>query len=765
MRILLSWLQEYCDVKLTPEKIAEVLTQAGIEVDHIQYLKPSIQACAVKVEEVKLLEKGACAAQIFDGKTRRTVVCGAKNCRSSLITAYTFAPTKVVHGISSEGFLCSEKELGLSEYDDAIIELDCAVGTNLDTFFADVAFDITITPNLGHCLSVLGIARELSAFTNTPMKKKPWIDPEPFAKLQEQKDLVTVEDASLCPRYSALVVDDVSIGPSTTSMRIRLERCGIRSINNVVDITNYVSHELGQPLHAFDAAFVDHIVVRKSRPSEKLLFLDAQERILPENSIVIADSNKALALGGIMGGKESGVCDSTTKIVFESAYFAPSAIRKTSKQLGLQSDSSRRFERGCDQNITMNALSLAYSLLGHGKAVSKCDVGGKRAYKSIQCRLQRASDILGYEVSVNEAESAFTKLFLISSWNGQDTFTVQAPTFRHDLNEEIDLIEEIGRLVGLETEAVHRPVYSSSTQAHHPMYQFCKEVRNRLLSFQLQEVLTCDLISPKMAKVVEQDGLVSVLNPLSLEQSVMRSSLLAGILDCLGRNIAHQRRDFQVFEIGHVHFKEENKYQEPLCFAIMLSANARPHHFSLADREVDFFDLKGMLEVFFNTLGFTNFELRQSELATLHPGRQAKIFVAGVHVGIMGELHPTLTGQFEVDQRVYYAECDMQELLKLERKERKMQELALFPCSERDWTITLNKNVQMKTLLELIEQKKPDILESASIWALFEHEKLGKDCHNVTLHFVYRDRKKTVSQEEVDRAHNALVEQVGASFK
>ena len=788
MRILLSWLQEYCDIRQSPEEIAKLLTNAGIEVDHIEHLVPSFQGVvAARIEEVTPLESGHVLVRVFDGKTSHTVVCGAKNCKPSQITAYA-PPTSVVAGqqvkeavvagASSRGFLCSEKELGLSEYHDGIMELDaaCTPGTLLDAFFTDVAFDVTVTPNLGHCLSVLGIARELSAFAGISMKQKPWLETEPFLDVSESEKLlkVTVEDDSLCPRYSALCIDNVQVGPSKSAVRIRLERCGIRSINNIVDSTNYVSHELGQPMHAFDASKVanSHIVVRKSIKGEKLLFLDGALRQLAESSIVIADDEKVLALGGIMGGELSGVNEKTNRIIFESAHFLPTSIRKVSKQLGVQSDSSRRFERGSDQNITMQALKLACSLLQDGamQIVAKSDIGMKKPYRTVQCRLSRASAILGYEVSVNEVESAFAKLFLVSSWDGQDTFTVQVPSFRHDVTEEIDLIEEIGRLVGLEGPPGHRPVYSASTLAHDPRYLFTNEVRSRLLCEGLQEVLCCNLISQKMANAVinhpiTADRLVSVLNPLSIDQSIMRPSLLPGLLDSLQRNLSHRTMDFNCFEIGHVHLKENDKFAEPLCFAVMLSGHSAPHHFLVPDSEVNFFDLKGILENLFSSLGFTNFELQKSDLSILHPGRQAKICVQGVHVGMIGELHPELLRSFDISQRAYYAECDMQELLKLDRKERKMHELAQFPSSERDWTITLNKSVQLDALFAKINEYRPAILEHFALDALFEHEKLGQDRHNVTIHFVYRDREKTVSQEVVDRAHNELVERVGATFK
>lgn len=791
MRILLSWLQEYCDLQHTPESIAEILTKAGIEVDHIEPIQCAFQGVIIaRIDSVKKLDSGHVVLEVFDGKTMHTVLSKAKNCRLGALVAYapsgaTIAShgavkSLVIQDILSDGFLCSEKELGLSDHHEGILELeDVAPGQDLASYFQDVALDVTITPNLGHCLSILGIARELAAFTGTHLKKMPWLDSEPFESVPEHsKDVrVTVTDAALCPRYSAVVVDAVAVCPSKPLVRIRLERSGIRSINNIVDATNYVSHELGQPLHAFDAACVadGHIVVRQARPEERLLFLDEQERPLPNSSVVIADGKQALALGGIMGGSASGVSEKTTKIILESASFSASQIRKTSKALGIHTDSSRRFERGTDQNITMQALFLASRLLGSGSVIAKADVGSKKPYRTLSCRLSRASAILGYDVSADEMESAFKRLFFIVSWDGVDTCTVKVPTFRNDLVEEIDLIEEVGRLVGLEGSSHHKPIYATSGLTHSPLFHFTTEVRNRLLAEGLQEVLSCDLISPKMASSVinhpiTEERLVRVCNPLSQEQSIMRPSLLPGLLEALARNQAHRRFDFSVFEIGHVHLKRQPAdqagmgYDEPLCFAVMLAGKTAPHHFSEECREVDFYDLKGVLENLFSTLDFEVPQFQKSSISILHPGRQAKIALGSHQVGVMGELHPALLQQFDCTGRAFYVECDLQELIMCGRNERVMKPLPLFPSSERDWTVTLPKTLHFEEILAKIYHARPALLEAVSLKALFEHEKFGKDAHNVTIHFVYRDREKTISQEEVDRAHNELISSVEKYF-
>jgi len=788
MRVLLSWLLEYCPIDKSPDEIARDLTKAGIEVDHVEEIRPAFQGViACRIEKIEKLSPSHNCVTLFDGTKTVQVVSTASNLYEKMLSAYapvgstmpdgSVVEEKVIEGIQSPGFLCSEKELALSGCENAVITLDDDVspGTDLAKYFSDTCFDVTITPNLGHCQSVLGIARELAAFSGVSLVKKPWLEQEPFEGVVEDKNLLdcVVDDADACPRYSALKVENVTIESSSTNFRVRLERSGIRSINNVVDITNYVSHALGQPLHAFDADCVDSqkIIVRKSLPNETLVFLDDVERTLPENTIVIADPKKPLACAGVMGGSSSAVSESTKKIIFESAFFHQKQVARASRLMSLQTDSSKRFERGCDQNITNIALGLAYSLLHkmNPKAclLAKCDIGQKRKSRTLSCRLSRASKILGYEVSVDEVESALTKLYMSVSFDGKDRFSVEVPSYRHDLNEEIDLIEEIAKLVGFEASVVKKSRYTSSEMPHHPLYTFRKEVTSRLVSLGLAECLTCDLISPEMASLVcddpvKKDALVHMLNPLSVSQSVLRPSLLSGMVDSLARNISHRTLDFHAFEIGHVHLKKETTYEEPLCFAVMLSGQKNTPHFSEKNREVDFFDLKGILEVFFSSLGFSNFSLEKSTLSIFHPGRQAKIYIAEHHVGMIGELHPKLLRSLGIEQRVYFSECDLQELLQIPRKEKMMEKLAEYPQSDRDWTITLAKSIPFDMLMKKIDEVRPAILESVSLVSIFEHEKLGTDVHNVTIHFVYRDREKTVSQQEVDAAHTKIVSHVGS---
>lgn len=784
MKILLSWLREYLP-HTDATTLPDYFTRAGMEVDHKEQIKCLFTGViASRIVNVSA-HKGfshLCKATLFDGRQERTVVCSATNCREGMITAYAPVGAVVANkrievtqfgDTSSEGMLCSEHELGLSDFHEGIMDLPVSLkeGTLLEEYFADTLYELSVTPNLGHCQSVMGVARELSAFMGTPLAKRPWTDSVALKAAQPAKLQVSVQDVALCPRYSALLLEGVHVGPSSSLVRIRLERTGLRSINNIVDTTNYISQDIGQPLHAFDAdrLLQGHLHIRASKAHETLTLLDEITHKLPEGTIVITDGQQILAAGGIMGGESSAVTASTTRVILESANFAPTAIRKARTKLSICTESSKRFERGADSNITVKALECAYKMLAdtcpHIKLDAFVDVAQPRAEKMVTCRLSRAGMLLGYEVSANEAETAFTSLGLVNTFDGQDVYSVSVPSYRYDISEEVDLIEEIGRLMGLQRD-VERPAhYAASRLPHHPLYLFEGEVRRRLLSFGLQEAITSDLISPDMAAVVTDhsitdDVLVKMLNPLSAEQSILRPSLLPGLLDVVQRNINQRTLNLRFFEVGHVHLKKGDGFVEPRVFSIMLTGKRQPEHFSQSVVNWDFFDLKGMFEELFGLLGFANVVVAKSQTTMLHPGRQAKVYVDGAHVGIMGEIHPELLDKLGISQRVLFAECDMHELMKLTRKAPKMQELAIFPSSDRDWTITLSKKIHYNELMAKINELKPAVCESVTLSALFEHEKLGIDKHNVTLHFVYRDRSKTISQEVVDAAHQKLVSSV-----
>jgi phenylalanyl-tRNA synthetase beta chain len=795
MKLPLSWIKDIIDINIPPHQIAKILTLAGLEVDAVNFIKPGFEKVVVgHVLEVKKhpdAEK-LCIATVSDGKESFQVVCGAANCRAGMKTAYATVgatltdnegkPFKLkkakLRGVESNGMLCAWDELGLGGSPDGIIEFDehLIVGADVAEMYSDVVFEIALTPNLNHCSSALGVARELAAATGLPLK-------HPAIHFLENKDdsinsavSVKILDKVRCPRYACRVIKGVTIGPSPDWLQKRLEACDLRPVNNIVDVTNLVLFEFGHPLHAFDLDELagSEIIVRTATAGEKFITLDDKERILHPEDLVICDKEKPVALGGVMGGKNSEVKDSTRNILLESAYFLPTAIRRTSKRLGLQSEGSKRFERGADPNNVLKALDRAIMLMQELAGGKVCEgfidiKEGEFLKKEIQCRFSRINALLGTLLSVSEVEDCFSRLEMKVKWDGQDTFHVTVPTYRGDVLGEIDLVEEVARIYGYENIPKKAPKYSTSLIPNSPIYDFEKEIRSRLLGEGLQELMTCDLIGPSLLKIVHETILpeemtVKVLNPTSIEQSILRTSLLPGLLQAVKFNFDHQNYNLSGFEIGNIHFKESERYREPSVLGMVLTGEGRPQHWDRKPHPVDFYDLKGMIESLFSELGIQNIIFQKTKHTFFHSGRQASISIGAVNLGSLGEVHPSIMRRLDVNQRIYFAEIDLEQLLNLRLKTQQYKEIAVYPCSERDLTMTLADEIPIDEIFQIIYKGSYKYLEKASLKDVYKSEKIGKENKNVTFRFVYRDNKKTIAQEAVDAEHARIVSELNSRF-
>lgn len=787
MKIPLSWLKEYIHLHQTPAEIAKLLTQAGLEVDDFTTVNLPFEG--VVVGRVISTEKHPNAdkltvATVTDGKSEFQVVCGAPNCRSGMKTAFAPVGAKLkedngkdfviknakLRGVESFGMLCSGKELGLSEDADGIMELssDTPEGTYLIDLYADTIFDISLTPNLAYCQSVIGVARELSALTGLPLHVTP-VEVKESDENSASDARLTVLDQVACPRYVCRLIKNVKVGPSPEWVKIRLEKAGLRSVNNIVDITNYVLLEMGHPLHAFDFdRLAGHsIVVKKAVEGERFTTLDGKERILTNQDLMISDLEQSVAIAGVMGGQNSEVTDQTQNVLLESAYFDPITIRKTSKRLGLQTDASKRFEKGTDPNIIIRAADRAALLmqqLAGGSVSAGILEASAKVYtdKVIKCRLNRTNQLLGIQIGRGELESIFQRLQFPAKWEAQDTLAVQVPTYRVDIKAEVDLIEEVARLYGYDNIPKTGGYYRSSPIPHAPIYLFEKEIQSKLIGEGLQEFVTCDLIGPTLMNIVQdpkviQEHLVSVLNPTSIEQSVLRTSLLPGLLQVAKYNIDHQNHDIAGFEVGRIHFKEKDSFKEQSIVGILLTGKSRPSHWKEKPHDYDFYDLKGIIENLLSELNIANPIYRNMGMATFHSGRQASVFVDALEVGSFGEIHPAILRRLDVPQRLFFAEFNLHDLIQLTRRQEKTNALAIFPASERDWTITLNTRIPYADVLQAIKEASIPLLESVSLTDIYRHEKLGQDVQNVTLRFTYRDAEKTIAQEDVEREHQQLV--------
>lgn len=796
MKLPLSWIQEVIELNLSPQKIADMLTLAGLEVDGVAPLPLGFSN--VVVGKVLATERHPdaeklCVAKVSDGKDSFQVVCGALNCRTGLKTAFAKVGAKLdleggktlkvkkgkLRGVESLGMLCSETELGLGQDGNGIMEFSdqIQVGADVADLYGDVIFEISLTPNLNHCASVIGVARELSAATEKGITLPKIEVNELSSDSIEKATKVSIQEIHKCPRYTCRVIKNVKVGPSPDWMQKRLIACDLRPVNNIVDITNYVLLETGHPLHAFDYDLLDgnEISVRCANEGEEFTTLDEKKRSLTSEDLLICDKNKPVAIAGVMGGLNSEVSDGTVNVLLESAYFEATGIRRTSKRLGVQTDASRRFERGSDPNQTLRSLDRATMLMQllAGGDVCKGFIDVKQSEfpkKQVDCRLTRVNKLLGTQLGLSEVEDIFKKLEMDVKWDGNDTFSLTVPTYRVDINEEIDLVEEVARIYGFENIPKPSARYASSQLPHAPIYLFEKEIRSRLMAEGLQELLTCDLIGPTLLDLVKEtvmseENVVRVVNPTSVEQSVLRTSLMPGLLQVVKSNFDKQSRHISGFEIGRVHFKEGEQYREQSVTGILLTGNLQPHNWENNPREVDFFDLKGIVENLFKEIGIESFSIRNLELSHLHPGRQGSVFIGDVEVGTLGEVHPSIVRRLDVPQKIYYSEIDLHHLLNARKKQHQLQELPIYPSSGRDLTLTLTEKISIQEVFDIISSLKSRLLESVSLIDLFRSEKIGKENKNATLRFIYRNPKKTVAQEAVDGEHARITSQIESRIR
>lgn len=790
MKLPLSWIQEVIDLNLPPHKIADILTLAGLEVD--SYAPKPLPFENVVVGQVTHTEphpdaEKLCVATVSDGKDDFQVVCGASNCRPGLKTAFakigsvlqedgkTFKIKKTkLRGVESFGMLCAEDELGLGENASGIMEFadHIQVGADIAEIYGDTIFEISLTPNLNHCSNVIGVARELAAATEKEIAYPDYKVVEESSETVDSTASVEVKDFIKCPRYACRVIKGIKVGPSPDWLQKKLIACDQRPVNNVVDITNFVLLEMGHPLHAFDYDLIEGhtIVVRAAEEGEKFITLDEKERTLTTDDLLICDQNKPVAVAGVMGGANSEVHDGTVNVLLESAYFEATGIRRTSKRLNLQTEASRRFERGADPNQVLIALDRAANLIQEicGGQVCKGVIDVKEnefPAKIVKCRLPRINDVLGTQLGMSEVENIFIRLGFIVEWNGKDTFTLTVPTYRVDINEEIDLVEEVARVYGFDNIPKPHARYSSSRMPHAPIFLFEREVRNRLMSEGLQELLTCDLIGPKILEVIggpvmPDDNVVKVLNPTSIEQSVLRTSLLPGLLQVAKHNYDNECQNVSGFEIGRIHFRDGDLFKEQSMAGILLMGEKAPQYWDNKDADVDFFDLKGVVETLFNETGVRKFEIRNQKVKHFHPGRQGSLFVEELEVGTIGEVHPAILRRLDLPQKVYYAEIDLHNLFRVRNTEHQYTPIPVYPASDRDLTITLDEATPIQEIIDKLYAVKSRLLEKVYLIDIFRGEKIGEGRKNVTLRFIYRNVKRTVSQEAVDAEHARITSQI-----
>ncbi|MGV3773303.1 MAG: phenylalanine--tRNA ligase subunit beta [Verrucomicrobiales bacterium] len=798
MKVTLNWLKEYVDFNWSPEELSERLTMLGIEVEGVDKQTGDFEG--VVVAQILASDKHPNAdklsvCKVADGRGERQIVCGAKNYKvgdkvplalpnCTLPTAAGAPPFTIkvskMRGVESQGMLCSAKELGLA--DDAeglmILPVNAQVGqpfaAHLGRSAGDVVYDLEITPNRPDLTSVVGIAREISALTGNPLRLPELKDANVSSTATEQFVAVDNQEPELCPRYVARLVQGVTIGPSPDWLRQKLEKVGIRSINNVVDITNFVLLEIGQPLHAFDYHLLDKsgakptIVVRRAAEGEKFTTLDGQERTLTTEMLLIADRSKGVALAGIMGGQNSEINSNTKDVLIESAYFKPQNIRATSKKLDLRSDSSYRFERGADIGIcdwaSRRAASLILELAGGALAAGSVDTYPAPAeLKKISLRPEKTPALLGIEISLEEQTRYLASLGLKVAWEDGE-LVAEIPSFRVDLKREVDLIEEIARLYGVDKIPSTPPRGAIGSNAFDAVYDTLGEVRRIFSAAGLSEAQGQTLISDEaIRQLFGQAGLdnsVLLSNPLSSDMNVLRPSLLPGMLDALRHNAHHQTNDVRLFEVGRV-FQKSGQSKEERRVALVIAGQRAGSFWSGSERDakLDIYDLKGLLEVFLEQFGLRGISFsRDAQPAQLYI-ESASILLGKNSIGQFGQLNPILARKYDLREAVFAAELNLETLLARRNSSKSFKQLAAYPAMRRDVAMLVDENVTHEAVLNVVKQSKPANLEKTELFDVYRGKGIPEGKKSVAYAFTYRNSERTLTESETNSAHEKLIEQ------
>ena len=792
MRITYRWLQEFIDIEeLSAKEVADILTDVGIEVDSVSYAAEGIEKVVTgKIVELKKHPNAdrlkICKVDVGDAVLQ--IVTGADNVFEGAVVPVALHGAKLPNGVRikrsklrgevSEGMLCSEEELGLTDSAKGIMILpdDVEVGKDIKEVLGldDWVIEYEITTNRPDALSVLGIARELRAVLGKPIKLPSISFSEGNFKAEEEATL-KVLDSAACPRYDGFVIKELTNKNSPLWMQVRLYLVGLRPINAVVDITNYVMYELGQPLHAFDLEKLAgrEVVVRRAKEGERILTLDGVERELLPSDLVIADAEKPVAIAGIMGGEESGTSLETKEVFLESAHFDPMTVRRTSKRLALMTDASYRFERGADIEATefaaKRALHLIQKICGGKVAKGKLSFYPKPyTPKVIVFNPDRATRILGLNIPARKSFEILSNLgFTVKK--EQDYIVVKVPSWRkYDVTREIDLIEEVVRIYGMKNVVSSYPLMHSEVERNF-VYDKIQEVKEFLGALGLNEAINYSFIGEKLYKKFgfNVENLIKIANPLSEEWTFMRDKIFPSLVQNAVMNINRNERNVLLFEVARVFVnKGGNLPEEPLHLGFALTGKVPEGLFK--EREVDFYDLKGIVESLMENLRLPcEFEPLESE-AYLHPGQSAKVLVEGKEVGFIGKLHPDVLERLEVNQDIFVGELDLGELLKLS-EERKIvfRQIPKFPPVTRDIAVLVDLHVPVAEI-ERVIRSSAKYLEKLKLFDVYTGKGIPEGKKSVAFSLVFRSLDKTLSDEEVNEIMNVIIkelEKIGAKLR
>jgi phenylalanyl-tRNA synthetase beta chain len=783
VKVVLSWLREFCPVDLPPEELGELLAWQGLHLESIdrpwEGLAGVVVARVLEVRDHPNSQK-LCVARVGYGAGEREVVVGVRNMRAGDLVPLAGPGARVPalaeplsvqdkRGVNSEGMLCSPRELGISGDHTGILILpaDLNVGADVKAAFGldEAVLDLEVEANRGDELSIFGVAREVSAATGVPLTP-PEVSVEESGGPASEAATVEVLDPERCPRYLARVIEGVSVGPSPIRVQARLSASGMRPLSNVVDATNYVMLETGQPMHPFDLAKLEGaaIVVRRAREGERLVTLDDVERTLTGEDLVIADRRRAVGIAGVFGSAAAEVSEATTDVLLESAHFAPYAIMRSSRRLKLQTEASVRFGRGADPEAVPTAAARAVSLMGRwaGGRVREgaIDVGASPPRRTLRLRPSRASLVIGHEVSASDAAEALGRLG-IAAEKRDDAVEVEVPSFRPDLEGEIDLIEEVARVQGYQNVGSTLPGVRKPGRASES-YQLRRRIRDALVRSGHREATSLSFASAADLELMADDAAIAVANPPSGEEPFLRTSLIPNLLRALGRNASRGVRGVALFEVGHV-FHQGEPVAEREAVAIVLNGPAG-QAVDTDRHEFDFFDAKGSLEALLAALAVADWDLGEPPPGPWHPARSASVKLGDRPVGVVGEIRPDLAASFDLVGRVAAFEVDADALAERADRARAFVEIPRFPPVHRDLAFVVDLDVPAGRIHDAIREAGGPLMDRVVLFDVFEGGSIAEGKKSLAFSVDFRAPDRTLTDEEAERAVEGIVRRLSEAF-
>ena len=787
MKITYNWLKEYVDFDWSVEELAERITMLGVEVEGIEQTGGAFEGIVVGQVITRDQHPNAdklTLCKVNDGSKELQIVCGATNFHAgdkvALATVGTAMPVEEgqkpfvikegkIRGEVSQGMMCSGKELKLSDDHEGILilpedaVLGQAFGDHLGAKEKDTVYDLEVTPNRPDLNGVIGLAREISAITGNPLKL-PDVDPPESGSEISEAVAIHVKDPDLCSRYNARVIQGVEVGPSPQWLSARLEQVGVRPINNVVDATNFVMMETGQPLHAFDLNLLTEVegkrtvIIRRASEAEKFTTLDDREHKLTNDNLLIADNKKGIALAGVMGGANTEINSNTRDVLLETAYFNPQNIRATSKKLGLHTDASYRFERGADIGcvdwVGRRAAKLILDVSGGQLLAGDLDAFPQAPDpKQIVLRYERVNAILGVSIDPAEVNEFLEGLDLELVSQEKSSATFRIPTWRVDIKREIDLIEEVCRLYGVDKIPSTPPKGCLGENEYDVRHDDIALTRNILTGLGLDEAQGQTLISDQSARLVKEE-LVELENPLSSDMNVLRPSLMPGLLDSLKNNLVHQSQNVALFEVGRTFAPGSKEIRK---VAMLITGRRYPAFWDDDRGKQDINDLKGVVDQMLELLGIYGVNFNRREEATTLYIESAEIKMGKQSIGQMGQLQPGVSKRFEAREAVYLAELDLDTLLQRRNSSKSFKGLPQFPASERDVAMLVDESVTHSDVLEVVNKVKPDNLVTARLFDVFRGKNVPEGQKSLAYCFTYRSNDKTLKEKEINSAHDVLV--------